>query len=327
MLTPQWLRTDVRMPLPWGSSYGLARTLIAVGTLLTLVFSDTESLFRPVRSMGEAPFCGGISGTGVFCVVPEGQLGSAQWACVAVLLVVASGWRPRWTGVPHWYVCFSVMNNIAIPDGGDQIAAILTLLLVPITLGDPRRWHWTPLSSGATAPQGLVVGVAVCAAVAAKIQVAGVYLHSSLAKLAVPEWSDGTVLYYWIHNPSFGAPPWAQDIAYAAVDTPAFVLLMTWVPLALEFALAISIVMSARARSWLLPMGIVFHVFIGATMGLWSFAFVMFGALVIMLTPIGNDSRLALEVTLLARRLGQRDGSRRAPDVSADPALASEAQS
>ena len=299
MLMSRWLKERMTIRVPWGSSYGLARTLIAVGTLLTLAFSSASTLFVPVRSMGDAPFCGGVSGGGIFCVVPDGQLELTRWACVAVLIVVASGWRPRWTGVPHWYICFSVMNNIAIPDGGDQIAAILTLLLVPVTLGDRRRWHWTPAVVDAERSMStsvVVLAIAACSMVVAQIQVAGLYLNSSLAKLGVPEWVDGTALYYWVHDTSFGAPPWAQGIAYAVVDNSTTLVLLTWLPLILEFSLAISIFLPRRAKSWLLPMGIIFHIFIGATMGLWSFAFVMFGALIILLKPVGSSSMLVDEI-------------------------------
>lgn len=296
MLIGRWLSGSTTLPIPWGSAYGLARSLIALGTLLTLVFSDAEALFRPVRTMGRAPFCEGVSELGVFCLVPRGSLDAIAWVCSAILLIVVLGWRPQVTGVLHWYVSFSLVNNIAIPDGGDQIAMILTLLLIPVTLGDRRRWHWSSHAGDADhsghswRPSMLVAGV--CCLIAAKVQVAGIYLHSSLGKLAVPEWVDGTALYYWVHHAAFGAPPWADGMIYAIVATSWGVLLMTWIPILIEFTLAISLVMSPRVRRWLLPIGVVFHVSIGIVMGLGSFSLVMIGALILLLLPVGASSEL-----------------------------------
>lgn len=44
-----------------------------------------------------------------------------KWCRVAALLVVASGWRPWFTALPHAYINYSVFAGIAIVDGGDQM--------------------------------------------------------------------------------------------------------------------------------------------------------------------------------------------------------------
>src|SRR5699024_3242820 len=103
---------------------------------------ETDAIFAPVLGRDVAPYCSGIDAISVFCLFPREQLTLIRWLCVVVLLVIASGWRPRWTALPHWWIAFSVFNSISIPDGGDQAAALLTLMLVPVLLTDPRRWHW-----------------------------------------------------------------------------------------------------------------------------------------------------------------------------------------
>ncbi|WNZ61405.1 hypothetical protein QEG98_36945 [Myxococcus sp. MxC21-1] len=62
-------RAWVAGPSPWSNTYGLARTLVALGTGGTLAFSDTTTLFRPVAGIPEAPVCEGIRAASFFCVL------------------------------------------------------------------------------------------------------------------------------------------------------------------------------------------------------------------------------------------------------------------
>ena len=124
---------------PWGSGLGLARTVLALGTLLA---TSPRVLMSPLSNGVVPPICVGLTRAGVWCAVPAGHGAAARWLSVAVLLLTASGWRPRVTGVLHWYVAWSLIANATVQDGGDQITAVLTLVLIPVTLTDPRRWHW-----------------------------------------------------------------------------------------------------------------------------------------------------------------------------------------
>lgn len=75
-----------------------------------------------------------------FCAAKDSysRLTWIMYGCVAVLLIAASGWRPRLTALPHAYVNYSVFSGIAINDGGDQVALILSVLFVLPSLGDAR---------------------------------------------------------------------------------------------------------------------------------------------------------------------------------------------
>ena len=277
------------VPIAWGACFGLARTLIALGTAGTLTFSSTDTLFSPVLNHPTAPYCDGVKAVGAFCVVPDGRLTLTKWVCVLVLLIIASGWRPRITALPHWYIAFSFYSSSSIPDGGDQVAAVLTLLLLPVALTDPRRWHWSPTPT--IGPRAAVV----CAAVAtflARLQIAGLYFQASVAKLSHQEWADGTAMYYWGSDVSFGAPDWLSPLMHALTDFPPTVVLLTWVPLATEFALSLALLLPPRTRPWLMGAGLALHLGIAVVMGLWSFAFVMFGAILLLCPPIGTDFRL-----------------------------------
>ncbi|MEU5769054.1 sporulation-delaying protein SdpB family protein [Streptomyces asoensis] len=289
------------VPVPWAAGYGLARTLLALGTLGTLVFSDASTLFREVSTVGRYPLCQGVNSGGAFCLVPEGHYDAMRWACCLVLVAAASGWRPRLTAVPHAYVAFSVFTGIAIPDGGDQITWILTLLIALVAVADPRRWHWRPwprqegpLSRQRT--RWALLGVS--ALVVARIQMSVLYFQSCVAKLPHAEWADGSALYYWVNNYDFGAPYWLRPALQAVVDHPLGVAAMTWGPLVLEIALAGALLLPQRVRWMLLPAGVLFHLGIAVVMGLWSFALAMCAGLLLLLAPLGHDP----DLTRLLRR-------------------------
>ncbi|GAB3851971.1 membrane protein [Micromonospora andamanensis] len=329
--------SSISVAVPWGSWLGLARTLLATATAATLVFTDVDALFTPLLGRGPGPHCTGLSDIGAFCLAGPEHANLVRWACVAVLLAVASGWRPRFTALPHWWIAFSVSTSASIPDGGEQVNQVLTLLLVPVLLADPRRWHWqpSPPADRVVRPGGrgvVLVATAVVLLFAIRLQVAGIYFQASVAKLSKAEWADGTVMYYWLNHHSFGAPGWLQPVTDALVNQPVSVALMTWTPLAIEFALAVSLLLRPAVRWWLLPFGVLLHVGIAVLMGLWSFSLIMIAAQVLLLVPMGAhlpdswrtvrewvDLRRAPEPHLVVRDVGVRPtGRRKEEPVMAD---------
>lgn len=277
-----------RVPVPWTNVYGLARTLLALGTLGTLAFSSTSTLFRPVATQGTYPVCKSLMRAGVFCLAPENGLTAARWLCVAVLLLVAAGWRPRWTALPHAWVSFSVFTEIAIPDGGDQITSVLSALLALTALGDPRRWHWRRLPEGAAARHRRAVLLGTTGLVLARLQMSFLYFQSSVAKLPHAEWADGTAMWYWGHSLMFGAPGPLQPLVDPVLASPVGVALLTWTPLAIEICLAASLLLAQRWRWRVFAAGVLFHLSIAVMMGLWSFALAMIGGLVVLCFPLGS---------------------------------------
>lgn len=272
---------------PWTNVYGLARTLLALGTLGTLLLSSVDANFSPAQGMPPPPFCDGTGQISLFCVLPDGQLQLGRWLAIGVLAVVASGWRPRWTAIPHWWVAFSFHASSTLTDGGDQVTAILTLLLVPVALLDGRRWHWAPPERIGERDRDLLASLlAHSAMLVVRIQVAAVYFHSSVAKLGVREWADGTAMHYWLTDPSFGAPPWFRPLLDPIVASSWGVTLFTLGVVFLELALALGLVLPRRAWPILLRLGFALHTGIALLMGLASFTLAMFAALLLFLRPV-----------------------------------------
>jgi sporulation delaying protein B len=293
------------MTTPWTNVYGVARSLLALATAGTLTFSATGTLFRPAAGLPTAPYCLGPGRISLFCLVPHDRLWLARWLSVAILLVVASGWRPRFTAIFHWWVAFSLFVSATIPDGGDQATAVITLLLLPVALTDARRWHWQSLPDGtSTTMHAALRMLALSALFVIRLQVAGIYLNSSIAKLAVTEWRDGTAVYYWISQPVFGAPGWLHGPLLAVAATSLGVIAMTWGSLILEFTIAIAIVMPRRSWKYLLVAGILFHGFIALMMGLVSFSTAMAAALILYLRPVDQPFHLSPVLALLRRGRG-----------------------
>ncbi|AMM20105.1 hypothetical protein AX769_07920 [Frondihabitans sp. PAMC 28766] len=207
---------------------------------------------------------------------------------LAVLFVAASGWRPRFTALPLWWILFSDQASFTLVDGGDQIAAVLALLLIPISLTDSRKWHWMRSSQQFGRPRKLAVTVARVSRGVICVQVAFIYLDACLSKLSVPEWVDGTAGYYWLQDPMFGPAGVLRTISNTLMLNPLLVTAMTWGTLVIEFSLGVALLLSARHRAILFPIGLLFHLGIALTMGLWSFVFVMWAALALYLRAEGD---------------------------------------
>lgn len=276
------------IPLPWTNVYGLSRTLIALGTAATLAFSSTATLFRPVATVGDHPTCRGIDAAGAFCLVPRAHIGWMQAACVLVLLLVASGWRPRLTALPHAYIAFSVFTSISIGDGGDQAATVLTLLLVVPALGDRRRWHWQTAEESDTRRTAWALA-GTSALVVVRLQMSFIYFQAAVAKFPHAEWADGTGMWYWTNSLAFGASGWLQPLLRPFVSNPVGVAMITWVPLFIEISLAATLLLPQRVRWGLLAAGLGFHLCIAVMMGLWSFSMSMWGGLLLLCLPLGSS--------------------------------------
>jgi antimicrobial peptide system SdpB family protein len=163
---------------------------------------------------------------------------------------------------------------------------VLTLLLLPVTLTDPRRWHWQP------APEPLPTGSRVCAQLTActlltaiRVQVAGVYFHAAIGKFAVAQWANGTALYYWLQDGTHGAAAWQQPLLEPLLAYGLTTVLLTWGVMLHEYLLSTALVMPRRSWRWLLFSGMLMHGSILCMQGISSFSVAMMAALLLYLRP------------------------------------------
>ncbi len=286
------------MRIPWNKNVGLARTVLAAGTLLTLLFNQSSILFRPGSGLDEYPICQSTASINLFCIFSH-DLYLAKAIAITILFTVLIGVYPRVTGVLHWWVSYSFANSAILLDGGDHITAILSALLVPICLTDNRWWHWQrhPPIEGNHFYQAQSL-LAQSALLIISVQVAIIYFNAAVAKMSVPEWVDGTAIYYWWNHPIFGAADWLAPITGLITLTGAGVAAVTWGTIIFELTLFLALVMPEGYRRILLHMGILFHFIIILIHGLFSFFFAMSGALLLYLGPRGDSMGYAPDKTL-----------------------------
>ena len=139
---------------PYTSTVGLARSIVALGTLLTLIVNPISLLFHktfdgrivnpllnPVLSLNKYNF---------FLILGFEKIDVMKWIAIIILLVTISGYFIKITSLLHWWISISFLYFSSIIDGGDQIAAILSFLLLPLCLSDPRKNHWLVRDYSAT---------------------------------------------------------------------------------------------------------------------------------------------------------------------------------
>jgi antimicrobial peptide system SdpB family protein len=303
----QWARERARGDVPWTSVYGVARTLLALGTAVTLAFTHTAYLFEPAAGIAGAPLCDSVAKIGVFCLVSPARLEVLRWVLVATLLVIASGYRPRVTALLHWWIAFSLQNNAVVLDGGDQATFVLVTLMLPLALTDRRRWHWSrpEESTGVELPFGeelrRITGL--FAMTLLRIQVAAIYFHAAVGKFGVQEWTEGTAVYYFFRDPSFGATAPVLKIIDPILWSPWGVCAICWGTLGLEYMLSAALFMKKKHWRALLVLGLGLHAAIVVVHGLVSFAFAMFAALIVYLRPFEQPFTFPVLLVSGVRRL------------------------
>ena len=185
---------------PYNPLFGLSRSLVAISTLITLVFSSRQILFDELlfRKLSmETP----LDKINIYFLLGYNNIGLGIGISILVLLLVIIGYFPQITNFLHWYVTFSFQHAASITDGGDQIASILSLFFIPICLFDTRANHWSikPCSN-------LVKNfIGRMALTLISLQMSIIYFHAAIEKMyKVEEWRNGTALYYFMNDELFG---------------------------------------------------------------------------------------------------------------------------
>lgn len=268
---------------PWTNVYGLARTFIALSTLMTLLFNDVTTLFKPMAGVDEYPACS-VYAISIFCLVPNDYmyLNIVKAIAIIMLAIIASGWRPRYTGIVHWWIASSIHNTAATLDGGEQVAVAITLLLIPITLLDSRKWHWSFKKNVYKSEHAKIVALLFIYAI--RIQVSIIYFHAAVAKVFNPEWIDGTAVYYYFNDPMLGVNSMLHTIL-SPLMTSSAVAFITWGTIVVEVVLAAGLFAQKNHWKMFLALGVSLHIGIAFVLGLYSFSLIMCAALLIAYRP------------------------------------------
>lgn len=268
----------------WTNVYGLARSIIAFSTAMTLLFNKSDIFFLPNSDFSDFPVCHGLGKISIFCLVPGNYLylDIVRIICVIILFVVASGWRPRLTGVIHWYISFSFVQSAMTVDGGDSVASAITLLLIPITLTDPRRSHWEKIEDSNKYIGGKII--ALVSLIAVRLQIAILYFHATVAKLGVIEWQNGTAVWYYMQDKMLGLNPVLFDLFDWFLSSK-LVVIPTWGTLVLQAILFAGVFAPKEMRGKLLILAILMHEVFAVFLGLLTFSLTMVAVLILYLRP------------------------------------------
>lgn len=277
--------------------YGFARVVIAIGTLITFIFNNSTILFSNqlyhYNSLGN-DFLTRINFFSLFI----DHLNLARIIAIGILLSVIAGWRPRITGIFHWYITYSFYQSCNYLDGGDQIASILSLFLIPFCLLDNRKWIWEKHRTVLKSYWNIFLNILYFVI---RLQVCIIYFQAGIAKMGVTEWVNGTAIYYWSANSSYGAPDWLRPFVISVLSNAYLVVLITWGTMIFEVILGMSIMMKRNNWNWkiLLVIGILFHFGIIIIHGLISFFFSMTACLILYLYPLDQNIRFNRLMTFL----------------------------
>lgn len=281
---------------PRGTPLAVARSLLALASLSVVLTTPDRGLFAASAAQPTGMRCAGVRAAGLWCLAAQAHsLYTARLVTVVVLVAVAIGLSPRWTCVPHWYVTFSLGTATTVANGGESAGRIATALLIPLCLGDGRRWQWS--APGPLTPTWRGAGYA--AHLVLRLQVAVIYLCAAGGKLAVPAWRDGSYLAQVFTDPYYGLPQPVRAVLGPVLLAAPVVAVLTWGTIVGELAIAASMAAAPGTRRRALAVAILLHGGITVMVGLVSFGLVM----------------IALVTLTLESRTGRATG-RRGPALS-----------
>ncbi len=268
---------------PWTNVYGFARSSLALSLLITLVFTGQEYLFPTVDNLLMKQPLFSAEKVSIFWLF-KNNLSIAYYLSIFILTWVISGYLPQMSGFLHWWISLSYISSGIIIEGGDQIAAIISFFLIPVTLTDNRVNHWNkPKQSNRSLVKFFIWSVYAIII----LQVSIIYLHASTAKLSVNEWLNGTAVYYWFTHNVFGVSEFLRPMTYSLLSNTVIVVLISWGTIILELLLFGWLFMKRNNWNWkfLFLMAFSFHFCIAMVHGLFSFFLSMVGALTLYFFP------------------------------------------
>lgn len=257
----------------------IARSMIAIAQISLLALASADQYFVPVgQNSADAKCSGDVSGFSLFCTIDIDRQVTA-YGILVLLVVIASGFKPRLLSWVHLYVSFSISTAIALPDGGDQAVMCIAFWLAFASLNDPRTWGWDKraVPNTKSTVQSYFDSISVAAIFALRLQMAYIYLNSAIAKFPVDAWQDGTAMYYVARMENFGSVTVLGDFLRSLTSVPILTASVTWGTMLCEIALALGLIIGGRFLYVSVLISITLHLAIAVFLGLVSFAVIMVG--------------------------------------------------
>ncbi len=273
-----------RLKCPILDVYGLSRSLLATGTLITLLFSSNDTYFPQLffykmkRGVQMIP--------NFFYLFEHQNLLHAKIIATIIMLLVLIGYLPKLTCWLHWWVTYSFFTGSLLVDGGDQISVILTLFLIPICLISNKSNHWLKKINENINPYANLFLWSLLFVI--QMQMSCLYLNAAVAKFNSVHWSEGGAVYYWFNHNIFGASNWLKVVLGFIFDNKYTCFAISWSVMIVEMLLFAAWFMNTKNKYLCFILGIIFHIVIIFVHGLASFFFAMAGGLVLYLLPFSQ---------------------------------------
>lgn len=260
----------------------VSRSLLALATFSVLAATSDSVLFPANADTPTGMRCFGVHRASLWCFVEHNSTGIlvVRYVTMLALLIVASGYRPRWTCLPHCYITASLTLALPLPSGAESIAQIATILLVPLCLGDRRQWQWQPPRAPISPTWA---GAAYAAWLAVRVQITIIYAEAAISKLQEGPWRAGSAMFTVINDPTYHPPSAIRNIAIEFVSYRSLAAVLTWGVLATELTIAVCALGPHLLRRIAFALSILLHVGIIVTLGLFAFGIVMIGLVTLAL--------------------------------------------
>ncbi|MFV8380201.1 HTTM domain-containing protein [Corynebacterium hindlerae] len=258
--------------------FALVRTILAFSTIFTIAGSRSAELFLVDLSSQNPVRCLEIQNKiNLFCLMS--RIEYAQIVAVFIGILVASGYFARTVSLFHAWLSFSFFNSIGPLDGGDQVNAIFTLLLVGVAFLYPKGNLWRlEIGSGIGKANRFIADASILLIM---FQCTVIYIDAGLGKLNSEVWHQGSAIWYWAQHPQFGVSASAIDPVLGLLSYPLISAFFTWGTIALEVFIAIAIYSDSKDTKRIgLMAGIIFYSAIAVIIGLWSFSLTMIALLI-----------------------------------------------
>jgi antimicrobial peptide system SdpB family protein len=267
------------------NTYGLSRALLALGNLITLIFTFPNELF-PEELFNNPQTLLLNQNWNIFYIFGFDKLFFGYVCAIIILIISILGYFPQITCFFQAWVSYSILKGCYISEGGDQITAILMLLLIPVCIFDKRKNHWGNEDFFTYKRPEYINFFCYSAIIVIRVQMSILYLDAGIEKIKVPEWIDGTATYYWFNHNLFGSPLWMRNIFGWVYKNDILTSVITLGVILLEILLSCALFMDLKSKRLMFLCSIVFHFIIFLTHGLPAFGCAMVGGLILYLLPI-----------------------------------------
>jgi antimicrobial peptide system SdpB family protein len=286
-----------------------ARALLSLCFLITLIFTPVCDLFpiKHIELLRANIF--GLNHLNLFLWFNNIYI--PYTISIIVLLISITGIYPRYVCFFQSWISYSIYYTMLVTEGGDQINVIITLLLIPICILDNRKNGWKTINFNVKRNYNKVLLYnSKLAILFIKIQIALLYLNAGVAKIFAPEWANGTAVYYWFNDPTFGAPKWLNYSIGFLFKNDYSVSLINWSVILLEIFLFIGIFLNQKQKYILFILGFLFHLTIVFVHGLPTFWISLTGCLILYFFQLDKTIKENyLTIKILTKNLFKNDKS------------------